>query len=134
MFRRWAMGCQKWGQRPAQGLVQPATCEGHDIYSSTRIRELIRQGAFDRSAALMDHPFEFEAEVVRGDQRGRTIGYPTANQNVPLYVRPPYGIYAVRALIEGEDNLVANLANIAAVLNGYTITRPTYARCAALSW
>jgi riboflavin kinase/FMN adenylyltransferase len=83
-------------------LVSPARCEGHDIYSSTRIRDHVRKGELDDAARLMGHPFEMEAEIVRGDQRGRTIGYPTANQRVSRYVRLPYGIYAVRVLIEGE--------------------------------
>jgi riboflavin kinase/FMN adenylyltransferase len=84
-------------------LVEPAKCEGHDIYSSTRIRELIRKGDFDKATDLLNHPFEMEAEVVHGDHRGRTIGYPTANQNVLNYIRAPYGVYAVRVLIENED-------------------------------
>lgn len=83
-------------------LVNAARCEGHDIYSSTRIRGHIRAGELDKAERLMGHPFEMEAEIVKGDQRGRTIGYPTANQVVSRYVRLPYGIYAVRVLIEGE--------------------------------
>ena len=83
-------------------LVDPAKCEGHDIYSSTRIRAHINKGELGKAENLMGHPFEMESEIIKGDQRGRTIGYPTANQQVTRYARLPYGIYAVRVLIEGE--------------------------------
>jgi riboflavin kinase/FMN adenylyltransferase len=72
------------------------------IYSSSSIRELLRQGQFEAAEKLLGWPWQIEASVVGGDKRGRELGYPTANQNVPDYVRIPYGIYAVRVLIEGE--------------------------------
>lgn len=92
-------------------VIDAARCEGRDIYSSTRIRALVKSGDLEKAAQLMGHPFEMEAEIVKGDQRGRTIGYPTANQRVARYVRMPYGIYAVRVLIEGEGEWRAGVAS-----------------------
>jgi riboflavin kinase/FMN adenylyltransferase len=92
-------------------IVSPARCEGHDIYSSTRIRAHVRKGELADAGRLMGHPFEMESEIVKGDQRGRTIGYPTANQRVARYARMPYGIYAVRVLIEGETAWRAGAAS-----------------------
>jgi riboflavin kinase/FMN adenylyltransferase len=92
-------------------VVTPARCEGHDIYSSTRIRAHIRAGELSEATRLMGHPFEMEAEVIHGDQRGRTLGYPTANQRVSRYARLPYGIYAVRVNIEGETVWRKGVAN-----------------------
>jgi riboflavin kinase/FMN adenylyltransferase len=63
--------------------------------SSTRIRTLLREGDVVAAAQLLGRPAELEGTVVLGDQRGGTLGYPTANLAVPpdLLV-PAYGIYA----------------------------------------
>jgi riboflavin kinase / FMN adenylyltransferase len=67
--------------------------------SSTEIRRLLRSGDVVAAAALLGRPPEIEGLVVLGDQRGGTLGYPTANINAPpeLLV-PAYGIYAGAAL------------------------------------
>jgi riboflavin kinase/FMN adenylyltransferase len=67
--------------------------------SSTRIRDLLHAGDLATSAQLLGRPFELDGTVVAGDQRGGTLGFPTANLAVPpdLLV-PPYGIYAGLAL------------------------------------
>lgn len=66
-----------------------------DGVSSTRIRTLLREGDVVAAAQLIGRPAELEGTVVLGDQRGGTLGYPTANLAVPpdLLV-PAYGIYA----------------------------------------
>jgi riboflavin kinase/FMN adenylyltransferase len=66
-----------------------------DGVSSTRIRTLLREGDVVAAAQLLGRPAELEGTVVVGDQRGGTLGYPTANLAVPpdLLV-PAYGIYA----------------------------------------
>jgi riboflavin kinase / FMN adenylyltransferase len=67
--------------------------------SSTRIRSLLRDGDVEGAAALLGRPAEIEGTVVLGDQRGGTLGYPTANVATPpdLLV-PGFGIYAGWAL------------------------------------
>lgn len=67
--------------------------------SSSRIRQLLRVGDVRLAARLLARPAEVEGTVVLGDQRGGTLGYPTANLDVPpdLLV-PAYGIYAGAAL------------------------------------
>jgi riboflavin kinase / FMN adenylyltransferase len=67
--------------------------------SSSRIRQLLRVGDVGDAARLLGRPPEVEGTVVLGDQRGGTLGYPTANLDVPpdLLV-PAYGIYAGAAL------------------------------------
>jgi riboflavin kinase / FMN adenylyltransferase len=67
--------------------------------SSSRIRDLLREGKAREAAALLGRPHELEGTVVSGDQRGGTLGFPTANLAVePHLLVPPYGIYAGAAL------------------------------------
>jgi riboflavin kinase/FMN adenylyltransferase len=67
--------------------------------SSSRIRELVREGDLPGAAALLGRPFELEGDVVYGDRRGGTLGFPTANLAPdPHALVPAYGIYAGEAL------------------------------------
>jgi len=73
-----------------------ATLEG---VSSTNVRNLLRDGDVESAARLLGRPPELEGTVVLGDQRGGTLGYPTANLSVPAdLLVPAYGIYAGAAL------------------------------------
>ena len=82
-------------------VLDPVTREG-EIYSSTRIREALRAGWPSEAAGLLGHAWEIEGIVEQGDQRGRTIGFPTANVALGEHLRPRFGVYAVRALIAGD--------------------------------
>ena len=63
--------------------------------SSTLIRQLVRTGELERAARLLARPVEVEGVVVTGNQRGGTLGFPTANlAPEPGQVVPPHGIYA----------------------------------------
>lgn len=77
-------------------VVDPVRA-GAELYSSTRIRELLQAGDPRRAGALLGRPWEIDGRVERGDRRGRTIGFPTANLLLDGYVRPATGVYAVRA-------------------------------------
>jgi riboflavin kinase/FMN adenylyltransferase len=67
--------------------------------SSTNVRGLLRQGDVVGAARLLGRPPELEGTVMLGDQRGGTLGYPTANLSVPVELLvPAYGIYAGSAL------------------------------------
>jgi riboflavin kinase/FMN adenylyltransferase len=67
--------------------------------SSTEVRGLLRKGDVGGAAQLLGRPPELEGTVVLGDQRGGTLGYPTANVSVPAELLvPAYGIYAGSAL------------------------------------
>lgn len=106
---------RKMGEKRGLGatILDPVMREG-EIYSSTRIREALRAGMVVEAAELLGHAWEIEGIVEQGDQRGRTIGFPTANVALGEHLRPRFGVYAVRALIDGDDasgwrNGVANL-------------------------
>ncbi|HEV3229645.1 MAG TPA: bifunctional riboflavin kinase/FAD synthetase [Solirubrobacteraceae bacterium] len=66
-----------------------------EIVSSSHIRGLVLAGDVDQAARLLGAPFTLRSEVVRGDGRGRELGYPTANLVPPdELVRPGHGVYA----------------------------------------
>jgi riboflavin kinase / FMN adenylyltransferase len=67
--------------------------------SSTEIRDAVRDGELAAAAQMLGRPFELDGTVVAGDQRGGTLGYPTANIAMDArLVCPRYGIYAGEAL------------------------------------
>ena len=78
--------------------VVPLVEVGSETVSSTRIRALVAAGDLETARRCLGAPFMLEGEVVSGDRRGRTLGFPTANI-VPdeRYVHPGYGIYAAFA-------------------------------------
>jgi riboflavin kinase/FMN adenylyltransferase len=69
------------------------------VVSSTRIRRLVGEGRVDEAGALLGHQYFLDGTVVRGDQRGRTIGFPTANLCTENELLPPHGVYATTARI-----------------------------------
>ncbi|WP_417481055.1 bifunctional riboflavin kinase/FAD synthetase [Maricaulis sp.] len=90
---------------------------GSDKVSSTRIRQAIHDGNMQAAAELLGVRWTVDGIVVQGNQRGRTIGFPTANIDLGDYVRPAYGVYAVRVGIDGQPADRPAVANIG--------TRPT---------
>jgi riboflavin kinase / FMN adenylyltransferase len=71
--------------------------------SSTSIREALRDGKPEVAASLLGHPWTVEGRVESGDQRGRTIGFPTANVSLEGYLEPALGVYAVRVEVGGRQ-------------------------------
>ena len=70
--------------------------------SSSAIRDLLAAGDVVRAAHLLGRRWAFEGDVAHGDERGRDLGYPTANIRLPAETRLAYGVYAVRALVDGR--------------------------------
>ena len=71
-----------------------------EVYSSTRVREYLGHADPVAASRLLGRTFEIEGRVVPGDDRGHSLGYPTANVHLGDYLRPAAGIYAVRAGFE----------------------------------
>lgn len=87
------------GERPEfETTVVPLVEAEGETVSSTRIRALVAAGDVEGASRCLGSPFMLEGEVVSGDRRGRTLGFPTANV-VPdeRYVYPGHGIYAAFA-------------------------------------
>ena len=90
--------------------VGPVTLDGEAV-SSSRIREALCEGDCRTAARLLTRPFAIEGVVQHGDKVGRTIGYPTANLDMGNYLRPSYGIYAVRGRLE-DGRVLDGAANL----------------------
>lgn len=77
-------------------LVDAFRDEGAEVVSSSRIRRLLAEGDVAQAAGLLGYRFTVEAEVIKGQQLGRTLGYPTANMALAPEAELKPGIYAVR--------------------------------------
>jgi len=85
------------------------------VVSSTRIRRLVSEGRVDEAGALLGHQFFVDGTVIQGDQRGRTIGFPTANLCTGNELLPQHGVYATT--IRVGETVYPSVTNIG--------TRPT---------
>ena len=81
--------------------------------SSTLIRAQLKAGHPEEAARLLGHPFVIEGRVEHGEKRGRQLGFPTLNMQLDGYIRPAYGIYAVRVAVFEEDVAVAHYDGVA---------------------
>ncbi|MFN0262567.1 bifunctional riboflavin kinase/FAD synthetase [Tepidamorphus sp. 3E244] len=75
---------------------------GDLVFSSSAVRKQLGEGDIDAAANVLGYRWFFEAEVVHGEKRGRDLGYPTANMALEKDCGLRQGVYAVRALIDGE--------------------------------
>lgn len=80
--------------------------------SSSRIRQLLRRGEIAHANQILGWEWEIRGTVVKGDQRGRELGFPTANMNLENIVHPAYGVYAAFVQIEGEQEWRPAAVNI----------------------
>ena len=111
----FALGYNREGTIPvlqALGLemgfrVAPATffTLGDEVVSSTAIRRALAEGDVSRATRLLGRPFSLRGSVVRGEERGQRLGFPTAN--LPVNERralPADGVYVARAILEGQPH------------------------------
>lgn len=93
--------------------LEPVMHEGAPV-SSSRVRACLTEGDVDGAAQLLTRVHDVTRRVVRGDQRGRTIGFPTANLELSGLMPPADGVYAVVARVLGEphSDLLMGVANL----------------------
>ena len=83
--------------------VQPLSHRGQ-VVSTTAVRECLQAGDMDLAAELLGRPFSLFGDIVTGDRRGRTLGFPTANISVaPDIALPADGIYCTIATVDGRS-------------------------------
>ena len=97
-------------------IITPPYKKNNKIISSSLIRKNIAKGKVNKAQTLLGRPWSIEGEVVRGQKRGRKIGFPTCNIKWNSYITPKLGVYAVN--VEYKNLKKRGIANI-----GY---RPTF--------
>lgn len=103
---------QSAGQEVGFAVVNMPTFEIEgDRVSSTRIREALERGLMTEAEKLLGRPYRMSGRVVRGDQRGRLLGFPTANIRLERQVSPIQGVFAIQAYGLDQEPLkgVANV-------------------------
>lgn len=86
--------------------------EDGEVISSTRVRNLVKKGDFDKVRELLGHNFIILGEVVYGKQLGRVIGFPTANLKFENKIYPEFGVYGVKIHIQDNDIVYNGVMNI----------------------
>jgi len=114
----------RFGKKRAGDLAELArlgaalgfSARSHDIvgddagaWSSTRIRAAVADGDVEAATAMLGRPHMVRGLVVRGDARGRTLGFPTANLGEVAEAFPANGVYAVRVDLEAPDGTPSGL-------------------------
>jgi len=107
---------RQWGEQKGftVELVEPVMFKGEAV-SSTRLRRILQEdGNVEDAAVMMTRVHETTGRVVQGDQRGREIGFPTANLEAGPLLLPKDGVYAVvaRVLDEAGAPLLHGVANL----------------------
>ena len=87
--------------------IVPAQNDAGMMISSTRIRELLSQGAIETANAMLTEPYVIEGIVAKGSQRGRDLGFPTANLAHLRSLTPGFGVYAGSVQIQGQPHVAA---------------------------
>lgn len=100
--------------------VVPPFQLGTETVSSSAIRDALSQGRVAHAAKLLGRPFFYRGSVVRGDQRGRLLGFPTANLKLEQKLDLPHGVYATLATLKKGERFtqVPSVTNVG--------TRPTF--------
>lgn len=90
-------------------LTDPIKMHG-SVVSSSRIRRLLDEGNVEEAGELLDRPYTISGAVVKGQQRGNTLGFPTANLEPGSNVIPAQGVYAI--LVDINETSYRGLVNI----------------------
>jgi riboflavin kinase/FMN adenylyltransferase len=100
-------------------VAAPVASATGEKFSSSAVRQALRDGQPERARAILGRPFAIEGVVVQGDKLGRTIGFPTANIALGDYLRPKFGIYATRTrLADGREVAGVSYVGPRPIVNG----------------
>jgi riboflavin kinase/FMN adenylyltransferase len=119
--------CQRSGVKLT--VVEPQRFEG-EVVSSSRIRTLLSGGQVLQASRLLGRPFFYRGVVIKGDARGRKLGFPTANLRLENKIALPNGVYAtVSRIRDARGNWLESESFIPSVTN--IGVRPTFTISAA---
>lgn len=106
-----AMLSEFGGQHGLESIAVGPVEDDGGVISSSRVRDALKAGDIAAANYLLTRPFAVRGGVQHGDKNGRLLGFPTANIDMGQYLRPRYGIYAVRGrlpdgrVLDGAANL-----------------------------
>ena len=89
--------------------IQPVCFRSIPV-SSTKIRQLLKQGTVSLANRLLTRPYQLQGTIVRGSQKGSELGFPTANLNLDNELIPATGVYVSRAYI--DENAYPSVTNV----------------------
>jgi riboflavin kinase/FMN adenylyltransferase len=113
------------GELGFEAVPAPLAGDANGPFSSSRARDAIRAGDMAEATRVLGRPHAFTGTVVRGAQRGRTIGFPTANlEEIPEMV-PPRGVYAVDVTTGSPTRGVMNIG-VRPTVSGESETREVH--------
>jgi riboflavin kinase/FMN adenylyltransferase len=115
---------RQYGEELGFGVsVADPVGDGGEKFSSTAVRDALRDGKPEAAAEILGRPFAIEGPVQRGRQLGRKLGFPTANVDLADYVSPRFGVYAVRTRLS-DGRQFDGVANIGVNPTVHGVTRP----------
>jgi riboflavin kinase/FMN adenylyltransferase len=103
-------------------IIPEVTMDGSDV-NSTRIRKLLMESRVEEASRMLGRAYSVRGRIVQGDQRGRSVGFPTANLDPENEILPAAGVYAGHVLFL-DDGTPERGVELPAVMN--VGTRPTF--------
>jgi len=93
--------------------ILPHKCKANNIiYSSTKIREYLKNGNITKANELLGKNYSITSRVIKGQNLGMKLGYNTANIDLKDLFRPKFGVYAVRIFLKNNTQIYNGVANI----------------------
>jgi len=82
-----------------------------DKLASSQVRDALEHADIEKAAQILSRPQAYEGVVIKGDQKGRTIGFPTLNLDLGAYLRPKYGVYVTKTRF-ADGQILPSITNI----------------------
>lgn len=104
---------RQWGEKSGFRIESVSLAQSGALrVSSERVRQALRDGDMAQANDLLGRPWQLIGKVIPGLQRGRTIGFPTANISMGEYVHPAFGAYAARVILPESGAICSAIVNI----------------------
>lgn len=103
---------ERYSKTHGFGYTKVAAVGDEQRFSSTRVRSALKNGDLKEVSSILGKNYKLSGVVVKGENRGKSMGFPTINVDMGEYLRPKRGVYAVRVIIGGENEILRGVANL----------------------
>jgi riboflavin kinase/FMN adenylyltransferase len=103
---------EEFSQKHGFGYTKVEEIGDGERFSSSKIRNELKQANLEKAVAMLGRNYVISGKIIKGDNRGHSIGFPTVNVEMGEYLRPKYGVYAVNIVIEGGSAIYKGVANL----------------------